>query len=336
MKLKRELKVGVFAIIVIAVAWWGIKWLGGQNVLLTSDIYYVYYDDVSGLQESSRVTLRGVDVGNVRDITLERDRVKVEIAIESEYAEMIPCNSIAEIGAAGLMGGLEISIIQGDAEELIQSGATLEGRTKADMIGTLADKGTELIDGLNVTIDSVNTLLGENASKINELVSNLESMTASIDGIIAASSGDIKGAMGDLSSFTSTLAENTGRIESMLANLDTFTGDLAEAQLIEQLDTTVEALNGVLSAIEAGDGSVGKLLNDNQLYDSLTTAGDNLSLLLEDLKANPMRYVHFSLFGDSEEKIAKREAKKAAKEAKREAKAAAKAAKGGVSLLVEE
>ena len=99
MKLRKEFKIGIFAVIVIAVAWWGIKWLGGQNVLLTSDIYYVYYEDVSGLQESSRVKLRGVVVGNVRDITLERDRVLVEIAVESKYREMIPANSIAEIGA---------------------------------------------------------------------------------------------------------------------------------------------------------------------------------------------------------------------------------------------
>lgn len=298
-------------------------------MLLTSNIYYVYYDDVSGLQESSRVKLRGVAVGNVRDIELERNRVKVEIAVESKYESMIPQNSVAEIGSAGLMGGVEIAIIQGDATECLESGATIEGRVKVDMLGSLADKGTELIDGLNTTIGSVNALLGENATKISELVSNLESMTASIDGIIAASSGDIKGAMDDLSAFTSSLAENTGRIESMLANIDTFTGDLAEAELVAKLDTTIEELNGVLSAIEDGNGSVGKLLNDTELYDSLTTAGDNLGLLLEDLKANPMRYVHFSLFGSSEEKVAQKIAKKEAKAEKKAAKAEKKAAKRG-------
>lgn len=336
MKFKREFKVGIFAVIVIAVAWWGIKWLGGQNVLLTSNIYYVYYDDVSGLQESSRVKLRGVAVGNVRDIELERDRVKVEIAVESKYESMIPQNSVAEIGSAGLMGGVEIAIVQGDAAECLESGATIEGRVKADMLGSLADKGTELINGLNTTIGSVNALLGDNAAKISELVANLESMTASIDGILAASSSDIKGAMDDLSTFTSTLAENTGRIESMLANLDEFTGDLAEAELVANLETTVGELNGVLAAIEKGDGSIGKLLNDAELYDSLTTAGDNLGLLLKDIKANPMRYVHFSLFGSSEDKAAQKIAKKQAKADKKAAKAEKKAAKRDQTVEVEE
>ena len=270
MKLRREFKVGVFAVIVIAVAWWGIKWLGGQNVLLTSNIYYVYYDNVSGLQESSRVKLRGVEVGNVRDITLENDRVKVEIAVESQYEEMIPVNSVAEMGSAGLMGGVEIVIIQGDAAEFMEDGATFEGRVKADMIGTLADKGAELMDGLNTTVGGVNALLEDNAQKISTLVSNLESMSASIDGIMSASSANIKSSISNLNSFTATLSENTGRIESMLANLDSFTGELAEAQLVEQLTTTVNDLNTVLATIQSGEGSVGKLVNDPELYDSLS------------------------------------------------------------------
>ena len=90
MKIRREFKVGVFAVIVIAISWWGIKWLGGQNLLKTSNIYYVTYDAVPGLQESSRVNLRGVEVGNVRDIELLSDHVLVEIAIEKRYADMIP------------------------------------------------------------------------------------------------------------------------------------------------------------------------------------------------------------------------------------------------------
>lgn len=327
MKLRREFKVGVFAVIVIAVSWWGIKWLGGQNLLKTSNIYYVTYDAVPGLQESSRVNLRGVEVGNVRDIELLSDHVLVEIAIEKRYADMIPSNSVAELGAAGLMGGMEITIVQGDAEDAIADGGTFEGRMKPDMLGTLAEQGGELIDGLNRTVDGVNTLIEGNSERITQLVANLESMSASIDGIMRASAGDIEGAMSNLNTFTSSLAENTERIESMLDNVDRFTGDLAEADFISQLNTTIATLNGVLAAVEGGEGSVGKLLTDEELYNSLNSAGANLSLLLEDLKAHPMRYVHFSLFGKSDEQIAAKEAKRAEREAKREAKRAERDAK---------
>ena len=317
MKIKRELKVGVFAVLVIAVAWWGIKWLGGQNVLLTNNIYYVYYDDVSGLQESSEVKLRGVKVGNVTDIVLERDRVLVELAVETKYEDMIPSNSIAEMGAAGLMGGVEIVIKQGDSAEPIANDAFLEGRVKPDMIGMLADGGSALIEELNATVESLHTMLDGNSAAITSLVANLESVTATIDKVLA--SGQIQGALNNLSSFTDTLAENEARIDSMLANLDNFTGELAEADVVSKLTTTVESLNGVLAEINNQEGTVGKLLNDSELYDSLNTAGNNLGLLLEDLKANPMRYVHFSLFGTSEQKLAEKEAKREARRAKREA-----------------
>ncbi|MBR5201306.1 MAG: MCE family protein [Alistipes sp.] len=327
MKLKSAFKVGVFTVIVILVSWWGIKWLGGQNIFLTNNSYYVYFDDVTGLQESSRVKMRGVEVGNVRSITLMEDKVKVEIAIDADYEDMIPDNSIAEIASAGLMGGMEIYIIQGDSETSMPDGGTFEGRVRPDMLGSLADKGGELLDGLNVTVENLNTLLEANSENIGKLVANLESVTASIDEMLTASSDEIEGALGDLHSFTTMLSESSADIQAMITNLESFSGDLADADIVEKLNTTVESLNGVLSTIENAEGSVGKLLNDTELYDSLTTASDNLGLLLEDVKARPMRYVNISVFGKSPEKIEEKAAKKAAKEAEKAAKRAAKESK---------
>ncbi len=324
MKISSYLKVGTFAVIVILVSWWGIKWLGGQNILLTNNIYHVYYDDVTGLMESARVKMRGVEVGNVRSITLLDNNVEVELSIEAEYADMIPANSVAEIASAGLMGGMEIYIIQGDSEEIMPDGATFEGRVRPDMIGSLADKGGELLEGLNTTVDNLNTLLDDNGEGIGQLIANLESMTATIDGVLASSSDDIEGALSDLHSFTTTLTENSARIEAMIANLETFSGDLADADLVNQLSATVDSLNAVLASVEGGNGSVGKLLNDAELYNSLTTASDNLGLLLEDVKAHPMRYVNISVFGKSAEEMEAKAAKKAAKEAARESKRANK------------
>ena len=327
MKIRREFKIGFFAVIVILVSWWGIKWLGGQNLLLSSSTYYAYYDDVSGLMVSSRVKLRGVVIGNVQDIALEGDKVKVEMLIEDKYAEMIPINSVAELGAAGLMGGTEINIIQGNANAYITEESTIEGRVKPDMIGSMADKATTLLTNVNVTVDKLNGLLGENSESITNMISHLETMSSSVNSILSSVQGSIGGIVSNIRSFTSTLAENSNRIESMLANVDKFTGDLAEAQFVEQLSATLTELDGIINAINDGDGTAGMLINDKALYESLNSAGNNLATLLEDLKTNPMRYVHFSLFGQSEEKIAEKAAKKAAKAEKRAAKRAAKAAK---------
>ena len=326
MKLSSFFKVGTFTVIVILVSWWGIKWLGGQNILLSNNIYTVYYDDVTGLMESSRVKMRGVEIGNVRSIKLLNDKVEVELSIDGEYADMIPDNSVAEIASAGLMGGMEIYIIQGDSEKSMPDGGTFEGRVRADMLGSLADKGGELLDGLNVTVDNLNTLLEANGENLGQLVANLESVTASIDQMLTASSENIEGALGDLHAFTTMLSESSANIEAMITNLETFSGDLADADLVNKLSSTVDSLNGVISTIENKEGSVGKLLNDAELYDSLTTASDNLGLLLEDVKARPMRYVNISVFGKSPEKMEEKAAKKAAKEAAKEAKRAEKEA----------
>ena len=323
MKIRKEFKIGVFAVAVILVSWWGIKWLQGQNLLLSSNSYYAYYEDVSGLMVSSRVMLRGVQVGNVQDIELEDDKVRIEMLIEDEYAALIPANSVAELGSASLMGGTQISIIQGDSREMVKPEAVITGRIKPDLVGTMSDKAGELLDGLNTTVGGINELLSTNREAIDNMITNLEAMTMSINSMLSAARNDINGTLSNLRSFTNTLAANSGRIEAMIGNLDKVTTDLAEANFVEQLDSTLTSLDSIVKTIEEGDGTAGMLINDKALYESLNNAGDNLAQLLEDLKANPMRYVHFSLFGKSEEQIAEKAAKKAAREQKRAEKKAA-------------
>jgi phospholipid/cholesterol/gamma-HCH transport system substrate-binding protein len=327
MKIRREFKIGVFAIAVILVSWWGIKWLQGQNLLLSSSSYYAYYDNVSGLMVSSRVKLRGVEIGNVQNIELEGNKVRIEMLIEDKYAEMIPSNSVAELGAAGLMGGTEINIIQGDATTYVEPESTLTGSIKPDLMNTMAEKAGTLLDGINTTVGGINDLLSTNSQNITQMITNLESMTSSINSILNAAEHNINGSLNDLRTFTSTLAANSGRIEAMIGNIDKVTTDIAEANFVEQLDSTLTSLDSIITTIENGDGTAGMLINDKALYESLNSAGDNLSQLLEDLKNNPMRYVHFSLFGKTEEQIAEKQAKKEAKAEKKAAKKAAKEAK---------
>ena len=319
MKIRKEFKIGVFAVAVILFSWWGIKWLQGQNMLLSSSSYYAYYEDVSGLMVSSRVKLRGVQIGNVQDIELDGDKVRVEMLIEDEYAALIPANSVAELGSASLMGGTEIVIIQGDATEKIKPEGVITGRVKPDLVGTMSEKAGELLDGLNTTVGGINELLSTNREAIDNMITNLEAMTMSINSMLGAARNNIDGTLSNLRTFTDTLAANSGRIEAMIGNIDKMTTDLAEANFVEQLNSTLTSLDAIITSIENGDGTAGMLINDKALYESLN-AGDNLAELLEDLKANPMRYVHFSLFGKSEEQIAQKAAKKAAKAEKKAAK----------------
>lgn len=297
MKFSREFKIGLFAVAVLLVTWWGIKWLEGQNLLHRSGVYYVYYDSVAGLQESSRVTLRGVDVGNVRAIELGRDSVKVALTIEHNYIDLIPNNSIAEICSAGLMGGVEVAILQGDASEPIAPYDVLCGRVRPDMLGELTTKGTELMEGMTQTVESVNRLLAENSRQLTSFVANLERVSLSLNSIIASSKGHIDSALADVGAFAKSLAESTDNIERIVANFDALTADAAEQEVVAKLSSAIESLNVALTTLNEGEGTASRLLSDKALYESLTEAGDNLGLLLEDLRTNPSKYVHFSLFG---------------------------------------
>ena len=331
MKIRREFKVGIFAVIVILVSWWGLSWLGGQDLFKSYNTYYVHYEEVSkDLQVSSRIYIRGVNVGNVRNIELKGNKVKVEIAIEDQYAHMIPENSVARI-TEGMMGGAQIDIIQGNSKSVAHDGATLIGELDEGLMGLIAEKIdplmnnlTATIEKLSVTVDGVNTILADNTENITNLIANLEGMSAELNGILRDSKGDIDNILGDVSSFTTMLKQNSTTIESMLQNLDKFSGDVADSNLVEQLSGTVERINTIIAAIENGEGSVGKLLTDDEIHNSINDTIDSLNALVTDLKEHPMRYVHFSLFGKSEEDIAKKEAKKQAKEAKKQAKAASK------------
>lgn len=322
MKIRKEVRIGFFAIIVIVIAWWGIKWLGGRNIFSRENTYYAYYDDVAGLQVSSRVYIRGVEVGNIGSIDLSLERVKVAINVKREFADMIPENSVAVITSSGLMGGQQITIMQGDAKSLLADGGQIRAEVDAGLMGMLEQKAGSLIDGLEQTLSSLNGILGDNRQSVHDLLANLEGATSTLDDMLRSQRANIEGAVKDFKGFTGTLAANSSRIDSMMGNLDDFTSELSQSHVIAELQKTVESLNTVVAAVNNAEGSAGKLIYDDKLYDSLGEASANLSALLADLKEHPMRYVHFSLFGSSEDKAARREARAARREARREAKQA--------------
>jgi phospholipid/cholesterol/gamma-HCH transport system substrate-binding protein len=170
------------------------------------------------------------------------------------------------------------------------------------MLGELSSKGTELMEGMTKTVESVNRLLAQSSEQFTSFVANLERVSSSIDSIVATTAGDIKGAMADIEEFTSVLVASADNIERTIENFDALVADVAEKEIVAELNTTLESLSATLNALNEGDGTAAKLLSDKALYESLTKAGDNLGVLLEDLKCNPTRYVHFSLFGGNADK----------------------------------
>lgn len=313
-------------------AWFGARFLKGSELFSNNYKYYAYYDQVGGIQTASHVMIYGVKVGSVTKVTLDEDPskgVELELSIDRRYR--IPADSKAKIFSNGVMGGKAVDIVMGSSPEYVDDGGTLASEVGVDIIDMAGseleffkEKITEVVGSLTTTLDGINSLLEENSANLNSIVANVDGITASTDEILRDQKTHLKEAIASLNLFAQSLGDNTEHIDSIMGNLDAFSAQLAEADLVSEVESTVEHLNAVLAAADAETGTVGKLLNDAELYDNLSAASDNLSLLLADLKANPKRYVHFSLFGSNPDRQAERAAKK-------EARRAAKAGNGTVS-----
>ena len=177
----------------------------------------------------------------------------------------------------------------------------------------MKERLTRVMDNLSVTLESVNAVLKDNKGNIDGTLTHLNSISGNMDAVLAAEKGSLRTAIDNIGKFSTALGENSERFSSMIANLDRFSQQLTEADIDSLslgLRTTLGELNRTVARINEGKGTVGRLMNDPRLYESLETASANLAALLEDLKAHPKRYVHFSLFGrkDKGEKVKTKEA----------------------------
>ena len=302
--MKKEVKIGIYALLIFLGAWAGIRFLSGADIFGRTNTYYVYYDNASGLQNAAAVVIRGVKVGQVSNITIAADepsKVAVTLAVSKDYK--IPADSKAKIYSAGLMGGQAIELIIGTSTEMLEPESKIAPLVELGMVemltsefGDIKEKLMGMVDNINTTLTSLNTVVDGNNANITAAIANLNAILADLQqsNIVA-----------NLDSFTGTLKDNGEKIDSIMTNVGNLTASLDEQQIGTKLSQSVEQLNTLLAKFNESEGTVGSLLNDKALYANLAEASNNLSLLLEDLKQNPKRYVHFSLFGGKAEKESK-------------------------------
>ena len=321
--MKREVKIGIFAVAMIGVAWAGIRFLKGFDIFSRNVEYYAAYDQINGVQNASPIMMKGVKIGSVTGLSFDparSDKVVLRFTIKREYR--IPTDSEAKIFSNGLMGAKAIEITYGTADTYLQKGDTLRSsrdRDLMDVAGSELDffkqKVSQLTTDLSRTLENLNDLMETNAGNIAGTLGNLNSVTGDMAQIISAEKNSLKSALENLSKFSDMLGDNAERVDSIIGNVNRVTAQLSDEEFALKLSQTVEHLDELVARIGQGEGTVGKLMNDPALYDSLDKASDNLAALLADLKEYPGRYVHFSLFGRSPEKMKEKADKKAAKAA---------------------
>lgn len=317
--MKKEIKVGLFALAVLLVGWGVARMLKGAEIFSNSYTYYAYYTQVGGIQPASHVMISGVKVGSVLDVKLNEDPSKgVELTLSVDKQYRIPTDSKAEIFSDGLMGGKAVKIIYGSSSEFTPNKGTIQSKESVDLMDmasteltSLLEKVKGIMDNLTVTLDGINGLMAQNTETITHIMTNVDGVTGNVNSMLAKEKQHLEQAFASLSEFSKALGENSDEVDAIIDNMSAFSGKLAESNLVTEIEGVVNNLNGVLTAVKDENGSVGKLLNDAQLYDNLASASNNLSVLLEDLKENPSRYVQVSVFGgrNPEQKVAKAKAK---------------------------
>lgn len=315
MKIKTEYKVGLIGLITILVLYFGIMFLKGKDIFNVETSYYTVFDDVSGLYKSNYIYLNGMKVGYIKDITMLDQNAKkflVWIAVTSDVK--IPVDSKIAIFASDILGSKALKINMGMSKNNFNKRDTIPSGIENGMLDQLANNLAPIAVKLNnvmTTFDSILTGVNnvmdrktqENIMLTMESIKNtaqsVENISLNLDKIIESEQAKIKTILANAESITSNLKENNVALTNAINNFSNISDTIAKANLgttITETNLSLKTLSNVLKAIENGEGNAGLLIKDDKLYKNLESSTKSLDLLIEDIKANPRKYIKLSIF----------------------------------------
>lgn len=288
----KEAKIGLVTIISLALLYFGINYLKGINLFQPTNYYYVDFKNVKDVTISSPVYVEGFKVGLVRDIVYDYDAIdKITVEVTLDKDMRISNGSYITI-VNNFLSGAELHIhLNKYSKEYLQPGATLEGRMSDDMMQSIQQKILPQVEVLLPKIDSIlgglqtlvnHPALAQSLDHIEKTTGNLETSTRQLNQML---SKDVPGIMSNLQTMTANFSEVSSNLKSL---------DLAST--VNSINATLSNLQLTTDKLNSKDNSIGLLLNDKTLYDNLNSTTENASKLLLDLRENPKRYVHFSVF----------------------------------------
>lgn len=295
MKLTKEIKIALVAIVGILVMYFGINFLKGMNLFSTNNAYYMTFDDIQGLGASTPIYADGYKVGTVDGLEYdykENGPIKVKVDIIKDLR--IPQGSKAEI-VKDLMGNLQVNLLlANNPRERVEPGAIIPGAVNGGMMDKAANLipvVEKMLPKLDSILTSVNALLADPAlaaslHNVETITSNLTVSTRELNTLMAGLNKQVPGMIGKANG----VLDNTNRLTANLASLDV-------QGTLNKVNQTLESAHQFTEKLNSNQGSLGLLMNDTKLYDNLTSTMGHADSLVIDLKAHPKRYVHFSVFG---------------------------------------
>lgn len=324
--MKKEVGIGILALLAVSLSLWGYKFIQGSNILSRNIELYAYYDDVGGLQIGTPVQISGVTVGAVSKIDLDLASRKVRLTLNLQKDVHVPKSTRAVIVVTSFLGGqaiyLEYDQTCQPGVDCAQKGDVLTAVKRGMLESTLGEDAIDgymeqLTRGLNQAMDTLNQiLLGEDskspiavsARDLQATLLNLKSASGKLDGLLGSAGPNLIATSGDLRKLTATFAAQREHFASIVGQTDSITRQLSRADLektvvglnqtlsdlratLRTADQTVGNVNGLITGVKQGQGTLGKLVVDDQLYQQLMYMSHRIDSLANDLQQHPYRYM---------------------------------------------
>ncbi|PRD57321.1 MlaD family protein [Sphingobacterium gobiense] len=315
MKISNETKVGIITVVALTLLFIGYNFLKGNDVFSRENVFYTDYDNVDGLTISKPVVVSGYQIGRVSEMRLlENGKIRTHFKIKNEYD--IPSNTVARIVSADLLGSKAIVFQLGNSKTMAKSGDPLLSDVQANLlekVEPLQLKIENLVVKLDSVLSAVNTALDvefqrdfkSSLRSISVSLQNMENITHEVEGLMGSEKVRLAKIMQNLESITNNFQKNNTKINNILTNLDSLSDDLAKTEIKATIDNATQVMKNIeviTTKINNGEGSIGLLLNDDNLYNNLNNASEGLDNLIRDVEERPGKYIRLSIFGKKDTK----------------------------------
>ncbi len=293
MKISKEVKTGILVILGVILFIFGFNYLKGQNLFDSNNVYYTEFD-YNALTQSSLVTVKGNAVGKIKDITYDYKTGKTRVSFFINEELKFSKNSVVRLYETSLMGGNAIAIILAEDGDIAKPGAVLKSEVETGLVSSLSKNFSGISNELNSTLRATDTLftslntfvndqseagLKSTIKELNETLRSFKTTSNKVNSVLTKNDKNIAGILEKFKATSDGLAALTAELKN--ANV---------GATVQNLNKTLSNLNGILATIDKGEGSIGKLLKDETLYNNLEGATKEMEALLKDIKLHPKRY----------------------------------------------
>jgi len=302
MKYGKEIKIALVAIVGIVLLFFGMNFLKGANLFASGNQYYITFQDVSGLSASSPIFSNGYRVGTVKDIIFDYNQKEpVKVAVELDEKLQVPEGSSAAI-VSDMLGNVQVNLLLADGKTMLSPGQVIDGQVAGGAMSKVAELVPaieRMLPKLDSILGSLNTVLADpsipsSLHNIQTMTGDLTTSTKELNKLLASVNGQLPGMM--------------TKADGVLDNAQQLTGNLSKVdvgQTMAKVEQTLADLQQFTQRLNSNKGTLGLMMSDPALYNNLNSTVKDADALMKDLKANPKRYVHFSVFDRKDKKSEK-------------------------------